>query len=56
MSWWKPAHAGSRSLSVVLVNLGHHRIKLSVGFLKELEDGCGLVAAFLYRIGFPLFR
>ena len=43
MSWWKPAHAGSRSLAVVFVNLGHHRLKLPVGLLKEIEDGFGLV-------------
>ena len=46
MSWWKPAHAESRSLAVVFVNLGHHSLKLLVGLLEELDDGCGLVALF----------
>ena len=41
MSWWKPAHAGSRSLAVVFVNLGHHSLKLLVGLLKEGENRRG---------------
>jgi hypothetical protein len=41
MSWWKPAHAGSRSLAEVFENLGHHRLKLLVGLLKEIGGGKG---------------
>ena len=46
MSRWKPTHAGSRSLAVVLENLGHHILKRLVGLLKEIENGCGLVGLF----------
>jgi len=43
---WFAAHAGSRSLAVVFMNLGHHSLKLLVGLLKEIENGCGLVGLF----------
>ena len=38
---WFAAHAGSRSLAVVFVNLGHHSLKLVVGLLKEGENRRG---------------
>jgi len=47
---WFAAHAGSRSLAVVFVNLGHHSLKLLVGLLKEIENGCGSVAALLHEM------
>lgn len=53
---WFAAHAGSRSLAVVFVNLGHPWQNLLVVLLKEGENRRDLVAAFLYKIGFPQFR
>jgi hypothetical protein len=56
MSWWKPAHAGSRSLAVVFVNLGHHRLKHFVGLLEEIQNGCGLVLSFSSMKSFSCLR
>jgi hypothetical protein len=34
----------------VFVNLGHRSLNLLLGLLKEIENGCGLVAALLYKM------